>query len=279
MILIAQCHSPDQNLYVYIDPKMRKSTDFSRWLAKAETQEKLKSKQVLMFCTAGVRCERASAYLNNTIGSSVKGVYQLQGGIERYLQEFPDGGHWRGKNFVFDKREAIGAGDINGDGGVVERHEKKHAKATSGPASIQTKCCLCDKPWDRYVGKKKCSTCGVPVLMCDTCMSDKKKQSENSVRCPLCVEENVTVKVEEVEWTNNGLDIASSSMKKVAPSMDESSKATLCASKAAPSILKWGGGHAATKKDRRRFKNTPCRFGADCKRKDCFFAHPTKFDS
>ena len=256
---------------------MRKSTDFSRWLAKAETKEKLSGKTILLFCTGGVRCERASAYLNNTIGSSVKGVYQLQGGIERYLQEFPDGGHWRGKNFVFDKREAIGAGDIDGDGGVVGRHEKKLTKSTS--PGIKTKCCLCDAPWDRYVGKKKCITCGVPVLMCDTCMSDKKGQSQKLARCPLCVEENVTVKAEEVEWTNNGLDIASSSMKKVATSMNESSKAALCPSKAAPSILKWGGGHAAPKKDRRRFKNTPCRFGADCKRRDCFFAHPTKVDS
>ena len=40
----------------------------------------------------GIRCERASAYLNSQMGSDVKGVYQLQGGIERYLQAFPEGG-------------------------------------------------------------------------------------------------------------------------------------------------------------------------------------------
>ena len=36
-------------------------------------------------------------------------IVQLQGGIEAYLKKFPDGGFWKGKNFTFDKRTAIGA--------------------------------------------------------------------------------------------------------------------------------------------------------------------------
>jgi len=81
----------------YIDPKMRKSTDFTQWLGKESTKEKLKDKTVLMFCTGGIRCERASAYLKKEMGDKVDGVYQLQGGVERYLKAFPDGGFWRGK--------------------------------------------------------------------------------------------------------------------------------------------------------------------------------------
>jgi predicted sulfurtransferase len=61
----------------YIDPKMRKSTDFKGWLAKDETKKKLKDKTVLMFCTGGIRCERASAYLKNKLGSEVQEVYQV----------------------------------------------------------------------------------------------------------------------------------------------------------------------------------------------------------
>jgi predicted sulfurtransferase len=80
----------------YIDPKMRKSTDFTSWLAEDETKQKLEGKTVMMFCTGGIRCERASAYLNSQIGNKVNGVYQLKGGIERYLKEFPEGGFWRG---------------------------------------------------------------------------------------------------------------------------------------------------------------------------------------
>lgn len=92
-----------------IVPGMRKSTDFPAWLASAETRQKLAGKDVLMYCTGGVRCERASALLKREVGDSVRGVFQLQGGIEKYMQAFPDGGYWQGKNFVFDKREAVGA--------------------------------------------------------------------------------------------------------------------------------------------------------------------------
>jgi predicted sulfurtransferase len=252
----------------YIDPLMRKSTDFPAFLAKPETQERLKNKNVLMFCTGGVRCERASAYLNQQMGSDVKGVYQLQGGIERYLQAFPDGGHWRGKNFVFDKREAISADNREGDGGVVRRRKKSDVGE-----GTEAKCCVCTAPWDRYVGKKKCQTCGVPVLMCDSCMSKKKDISQQLVRCPLCVEEKITVPVAAVEYTDNGvsgrlsLEAAESEDR---PLHDDSKL------KAASSVLKWGGGHASEKKQRRRLKRKPCKFGADCTRPDCFFAHPKK---
>jgi len=85
-----------------LDPKMRKSTEFPVWLNKPETKEKLKGKQVLMYCTGGVRCERAGALLKQQLATEadnlgVKGVYQLQGGIHKYLDENPDGGFWSGK--------------------------------------------------------------------------------------------------------------------------------------------------------------------------------------
>jgi len=73
----------------YIDPKMRKSTDFKEWLSKEETKKQLAGKQVLMYCTGGVRCERASQIIKSEIGDSVKGVFQLKGGIEKYMMEFP----------------------------------------------------------------------------------------------------------------------------------------------------------------------------------------------
>lgn len=246
----------------YIDPKMRKSTDFPTWLAKSETQEQLQNKTVLMYCTGGVRCERASAYLNSQMGDSVKGIFQLQGGVERYLKEFPDGGHWRGKNFVFDKREAVSAQNPDGDGGVVRKGAAKKEKVDD---IDEAKCCICDKVWHRYIGKKKCLMCGVPVLMCDGCMS-RSKREDLVARCPLCIEEKITVPAADVEYTNNGVS---------GRTLDGADKEKP-EQKAASSVLKWGGGHASDKKMKRKMKSRRCQFGAECVRKDCHFRHPER---
>ncbi len=67
-----------------VDPLMRHSVDFPRWLAMPETQEKLNGKRVMMYCTGGIRCERASALLNemteSTPGFRTQGVFELRGG-------------------------------------------------------------------------------------------------------------------------------------------------------------------------------------------------------
>ena len=57
---------------------MRRSTEFPQWIR--DHHDELKDKKVLMYCTAGVRCERASAFLKN---EGINNVYQLEGGIHR----------------------------------------------------------------------------------------------------------------------------------------------------------------------------------------------------
>ena len=58
------------------------------------------------YCTGGIRCERASSYLKS---KGVENVYQLQGGIHNYLETIPpDQSLYLGKNFVFDRRTAVG---------------------------------------------------------------------------------------------------------------------------------------------------------------------------
>lgn len=66
-----------------------------------ENLDLFKDKQVLMYCTGGIRCEKATAYLK--MKKSAKEVYHIQGGIHRYVEAFPDG-FFRGKNYVFDGR-------------------------------------------------------------------------------------------------------------------------------------------------------------------------------
>ena len=63
----------------------------------------MKEKTVVMFCTGGIRCEKASAYF---IKNGFKDVYQLEGGILKYFEECRDS-HYTGNCFVFDWRLAV----------------------------------------------------------------------------------------------------------------------------------------------------------------------------
>jgi predicted sulfurtransferase len=112
----------------YIDPKMRVSTEFPQW-AK-DNVDKLKDKQVLMYCTGGIRCERASA-LFRSLGHDQ--VYQLKGGIHKYLEEFPEGtdSQWVGQNYTFDKRFAHGAAKKDGEGGEEEVEVEEEVQDSS----------------------------------------------------------------------------------------------------------------------------------------------------
>ncbi|KAA0035728.1 rhodanese-like domain-containing protein 6 isoform X2 [Cucumis melo var. makuwa] len=84
-----------------LDPEIRQYSDLPSWID--DNSEKLRGKQILMYCTGGIRCEMASAYIKSK-GSGFQNVFQLYGGIQRYLEQFPDGGFFAGKNFVFDHR-------------------------------------------------------------------------------------------------------------------------------------------------------------------------------
>lgn len=63
--------------------------------------DEFKNKRVVMFCTGGIRCERATAYLKKK--NLAQEVYHIKGGIHRYAEKYPDG-YFRGKNYVFDRR-------------------------------------------------------------------------------------------------------------------------------------------------------------------------------
>ncbi|CAM9571933.1 unnamed protein product [Chrysoparadoxa australica] len=161
-----------------LDPKMRRSTDFPGWLGDPKTKEQLEGKEVLMYCTGGVRCERASALLRQ-LEVKTEGVYQLQGGIDRYLKHFQDGGYWAGQNYTFDKRFAHGAPN------AAKKREQGGESTTMGV------CASCNVPWNMYRGKKKCGACGVPLLVCRECQKQKKDKQGKKLRCPLCVEQNI----------------------------------------------------------------------------------------
>lgn len=67
-----------------------------------------KHKKVAMFCTGGIRCEKATSYL---LGQGFEEVYHLKGGILKYLEDVPaDESLWEGECFVFDDRVAVKSG-------------------------------------------------------------------------------------------------------------------------------------------------------------------------
>ena len=77
--------------------------EFPEWVKKNE--KKIKNRKIAMFCTGGVRCEKASSYLRT---NGFKNVFQLNGGIISYLQQTKNKSkNWVGECFVFDERVSI----------------------------------------------------------------------------------------------------------------------------------------------------------------------------
>lgn len=108
--------------------------------------QQLQDKQVAMFCTGGVRCERATAYLKQ---KGIKNVFQLEGGIAKYAEAYPDG-HFRGKLYVFDDRIAV---PITED--------------------VLTTCSLCATSCDDYTN---CANphCNKQFIVCPACVKTYK---------------------------------------------------------------------------------------------------------
>jgi UPF0176 protein len=86
-----------------IDPQLG---SFSEFTAYAEANlDPDKHRAVAMFCTGGIRCEKASSYL---LARGFSAVYQLRGGILHYLQQVPEEQSlWEGECFVFDQRRSL----------------------------------------------------------------------------------------------------------------------------------------------------------------------------
>ena len=104
--------------------------------------EVFKDKDVLMYCTGGIRCERASALLRQK--GLARNVYQLSGGIHRYTEKYPNG-YFRGKNYVFDGRISV---RITND--------------------VLTHCDICNTECDMYTNCIN-APCNKHIILCDTC--------------------------------------------------------------------------------------------------------------
>ena len=83
-----------------VTPDVENFYEFEKWVDNADIK---KEKEVLMYCTGGIRCEKFSVLMKK---KGFKSIYQLDGGIVNYAKE-TGGKHFKGKCFVFDDRLAV----------------------------------------------------------------------------------------------------------------------------------------------------------------------------
>jgi UPF0176 protein len=89
-----------------VDPSIKSFGEFKNFTA--QQLDPAKHRRIAMFCTGGIRCEKASAYL---LARGFAEVFHLKGGILKYLEDMPASeSRWRGECFVFDERIALGHG-------------------------------------------------------------------------------------------------------------------------------------------------------------------------
>ncbi|MCF7900361.1 rhodanese-related sulfurtransferase [Candidatus Babeliales bacterium] len=148
-----------------LTPHIKTFREFPEYINK--NLDTFKDKKVLMYCTGGVRCERATAVLQQK--GVAKEIYQVEGGIHRYVEKYPDG-HFRGSNYVFDGRIAA---RINDD--------------------ILSECDLCGVPSDFYTNCLN-AECNKQYLSCQPCL-EKTNETCSSECFTLVQEKKVTVRV------------------------------------------------------------------------------------
>ena len=130
------------------NPNIQNFRDFPKYLTKLS-----KDKPIAMFCTGGIRCEKASVYLEK---KGFKNIYQLKGGIINYLKKIPkEKSLWKGECFVFDNRVSL-----------------KHG-LNQGTYSI---CSGCRKPISRTDTKSKKYELGVSCPKCHDILTSSQKK-------------------------------------------------------------------------------------------------------
>ena len=93
-----------------LDPNTKTFREFEGW-ASANLGDK--SQPIAMFCTGGIRCEKATSFLKE---NGYESVFHLEGGILKYLEEVPEADSlWNGECFVFDDRVSLTHGLAVGD--------------------------------------------------------------------------------------------------------------------------------------------------------------------
>ena len=88
-----------------LDPRTTSFRDFPEWVKKFKQDKENTNKKIAMYCTGGIRCEKASSLMKE---EGFNEVYHLQGGILKYLEQVEkEKSLWEGECFVFDDRVCL----------------------------------------------------------------------------------------------------------------------------------------------------------------------------
>ncbi|GJQ63083.1 MAG: UPF0176 protein YbfQ [Melioribacteraceae bacterium] len=137
-------------------------TNFREWKEFVEELKEHKEKKVVAYCTGGIRCEKATAYM---VQQGFKNVYQLEGGIVSYTKNFPDQ-NWLGSIFVFDERR------------IISPNSRESLRHTA-------ECFYCGEPASYYINchNQNCDKLLITCHSCkekyDYCCSDECRTSPN----------------------------------------------------------------------------------------------------
>ncbi|QNM96656.1 oxygen-dependent tRNA uridine(34) hydroxylase TrhO [Chitinimonas koreensis] len=135
-----------------VDPKTESFREFPDYVR--QHFDPARHKKVAMFCTGGIRCEKASSFM---LGEGFEQVYHLRGGILKYLETVPQAdSRWQGDCFVFDGRVTVrhdlSAGDYglcHACGGAVSAEERQSPHYSPGVS--------CPHCWDTLSEKTRAS--------------------------------------------------------------------------------------------------------------------------
>lgn len=136
-----------------LDPKIEQFTEFPKWF---QEQQIPKEKKVLIFCTGGIRCEKGLLEVQR---QGHENVYQLDGGILKYIEEYPND-QFEGECFVFDHRVAV---DQN-----------------LQPSAKYGLCPHCGQPSEVKID---CKRCDHPATICVSCAELDWKKDTCSKNC------------------------------------------------------------------------------------------------
>lgn len=141
-----------------VDPATTSFREFPAWVE--QHRDELDDRKIAMFCTGGIRCEKATAYVKSL---GFEDVFHLKGGILKYLEEVPaEESLWQGECFVFDERVSVSHGLVEGEAEVCRacRHPLTGEDRLSPKYAVGVSCPHCfdarsDEDRARYAERQR----------------------------------------------------------------------------------------------------------------------------